>query len=587
MGDKEIGEILKGKRSIPLITGRHPTEQNMWGLFNAETRVISSRMEIFHKLPKGGVYLGLDALIGERADFDSDEAFMSLSNIRSVDEFNKVMADTRARKARFNEAKMTFQSILLENPSIGTEEALQAAQIRLKHEYSRSELSQAHEHITTVLKDGLKLTQTNIMQDGIPHNGYTYKYLEKYEQRKVAKMSILEATLEDLKLLTRPADMANHLAMFETRAQQKIIGAMGVGVVSSASTLFKTRSRLAIDYLKHFKGEQGVFDTMQELGFMPGSLDFKNPNRHAIFQDFIEKKFGDIESTVSSLIEQFTSGGPAQQLVSTKKLNKPGSLGHMWNLITGINNTDHPGTREAFNFLDIPTNHLDFLRGFDQIEKILKQRFPDYEIRLNEMKAPLMHQGRTVTDVLQMALRGRVDETMTQMTPDELQTFQRTLNDRIGFGFAERTSTAWRNSVKQTLFNKIPKSGLGLATGLGLLTFFNPNQLTGGVSDFGMSLGHTPGRKTESGVGNEVLDPKEGEDVFTEKWTHLLKDDPILSDNINKYSQKNYKDFLWNKRMPRTPDPTRMYKRNYIDRRKQYSKYYETNDMRRTKIPGF
>jgi hypothetical protein len=186
-----------------------------------------------------------------------------------------------------------------------------------------------------------------------------------------------------------------------------------------------------------------------------------------------------------------------------------------------------------------------------------------------------------------MSVASRITSGVENLSPKEMSHLLSSYLETSQSSFGARASAAWRDSAKQLLDMNPSKSLMGMGIGLGIMTFLSPDPLTGGIADFGMDLGHRPGFETKSDLGVESLNPEPGQDIYSKKWTYLLKNDPVLKDNMDEFSNKSYKDLNMNGKMYTKFNPKKKFKRNYVDMRQTYNARYETNDMRRANIPKF
>ena len=407
---------------------------------------------------------------------------------------------------------------------------------------------------------------------------------------RIGKASIIDATKTALEKYGSNIHLSDHINEMLSRAQIQNIGKSGIGTVASHATKTTIRLNAVHSYIDRLRNATEISgdlkNDLKALNLFP-QLDFANPTAtmnhfHNIldtYQQSASDAFGRIERILRD---------PEQHLISTKKQLNPKAGEMMFSLIENIQHIHedrHKSIREfwGLNFTDTQLSHL---REGNALHRVLMKRDPLYNQDVTSKLSQTSSVGIGASSLEFYTADHFLKTYIGQLGAGSIDYLASVANDKLKSGFADKSSQAWRTSVKQLLYSNPSKSLLGMGIGLALMTVANPNPMTGSTLDFGMDLGHRPGFDSKSDGGLESLDAEPGNTLFSKKWTYLLKKDPILKDNMDELSDKRYKDLNMNTRNFQEFNPTKKYKRNYIDYRKDYNSRYVSNDMRRAQIPA-
>ncbi len=242
---------------------------------------------------------------------------------------------------------------------------------------------------------------------------------------------------------------------------------------------------------------------------------------------------------------------------------------------------------------------------------------------LSNIAAGFSHDGPGMYNILSQGLLTNFTNGLSHMNPEEKNSAIMEYLGTFGIGkksYARESSRTWANSIKQVLWGKsrdpgrnfltpktdkfyglkkfayehdLGKRGLYGVAAMGLLQFASPNQMSGGLADLGIDLGHRPGTGGEQDIfgrnpspASPNLNPSPEENPFNTRWAHLVKDNPNLEDKWIEYSNKNYKKLYEPMLNINTYPTTNRSTRRYNDSRKKFSTRYKTNDMRRSELVG-
>lgn len=602
LGAKRTLSILQGKEVVPLVTGRHPFETNDMKMGVVEYFIHHDKNRIFKDLPKG-IVLGQKVLEEIKGDLDGDKASIAMADIRSMQEYDQFQASYRNRRARQNKLIANWQTRALETGSYGqATEGMMEEFKKLRTEgrddlfgtrVTRSELRHVAKLAESITKVGIIRTTAIDEASGI------------YEERALSDASLADSNLmrfmnhgnmnasaEQVKKFLTPQDELTYRAEMIAKGRLQTYGAHGIGVVSSHATRTAIRMRAAQNYLSKLGTRAPSEDMIKDLKMlnMFSDADFKDPNSlgkkaSQLFEDHLDL-MDDVIDDISTVMRD-----PEQFLISTKKMTIKDAGRHVLTMVENFPNIwkdQFKETRVAFGMGEkYNETMIGKLRAIESVAFAIEKHDVQHAIDVNSQLAYASSSGVTIPDLQTRVARDFIQRHSSSLSSSILEDLAPIAQTEMTSKFGEKASGAWRNSVKQLLHMNSSKTLGGLALGIGLLNFGNPNQMTGGVSDFGIDLGHRPGFKSESGVGIESLSPEPGMDVYQKKWTYLLKNDPILKDNMSELSNKSYKNLTMNRKSYGMQDPSKKFKRNYIDYRKDYSGRYETNDMRRAVIPSF
>ena len=596
-GEAKYKAIRSGRASVPLLNIRNPIETGTQGLFSDEYYVYNNKDRLFKNMPKG-IVPSLKFLIKAKADTDGDEMGVAILNMMNVKEMNKVLLETRHIHARENAIISEFHKNMFRKNSV--EEAQQATKDFFKGkklhglEVQSGEMDEALRVGLTYLDDfGHILKRAPLLDMGsTKRRGYTLTRMNRAASIKVGKLSLIENTKEALKKYGTNIDLKEHIMDMVSKMQVQNIGKEGIGIVASHATRTNVRFNVMKKYIGDLHKVPGlsndIADGMNSLRLFP-NLDFKNPVHMGMFHDVIntyQESMGKVYDQIGLILR-----GPEQHLISTKKQINADAGEMMFRLIENITHIHEEKHRDVREFFGINFNEtqLSAMREGAALDKTLRKYSPHYAMEVDDELSKVSSVGIGAAHFEAFSARHFIRQHISKITSAQWDNIAAIQNDTLKSGFAEKTASAWRNSVKQLLFSKQGKTAMGMSVGLALMTVANPNQMSGGIMDFGIDLGHKPGFSSQSGHGGplESLDAEPGNDVFQKKWAYMLKNDPILKDNIDKYSDKSYKNLDMNSRTYAQVSPTKKYKRNYIDYRKSYNKRYITNDMRRAEIPSF
>ena len=591
--DVKYKRILTGIDPIPVVSLRNPLDTGTQNLFPVETYIYNTNNRLFKNMPKGLVP-SLKFLLKGIGDTDGDEMGMAMLNTLNIQEFNKVLAETRLINKRENDMISDFHQEAFKTGDYKT------AGERIKEKYLHKDLhgvkvneSELHEALH-IGKQFLEDYGHHMKKDPLLHQarhdkeGYTLERLNVDQRLQIGKASVIEATKQALDKYSNNIVLSQHIQEAVARAQIQNIGKSGIGLVSSYATRTGIRLSAVSEYVGRLTNATDIssdlMTQMKHLGLF-SDADFKNPARSL-------DKFRDIVSTYKehsdnalARIERILRN-PEQHLISTKKQIDPKAGEMMMSLVLDINNIGEDRNSDLRNFwgLDFTSTQLSALREGHALHKAIYASDALYRTDVDRREASTSHNGISIAEVEQYAADSLIRHNVGKLGATEIAHLNTMTASEFTSKFAEKTASAWRDSAKQLLYQSSSKSLMGMGIGLTLLNFGNPNQLSGGISDFGIDLGHRPGFNSESGVGSESLSPEPGQDVFTKKWSYLLKHDPILKDNMDSIAGKSYKDLAMNKKAYLSQPPSKRFKRNYIDYRKEYNSRYETNDMRRARM---
>ncbi|HLD91537.1 MAG TPA: hypothetical protein VI911_11115 [Patescibacteria group bacterium] len=570
---EEIRLMKTGGKSVPVGISRYPLESNMWGLFSGETFVYDQNWAVFQDVRKGTVP-SLDTMLMLRADSDGDNIVTRLLNVKNMEELNKVLTERRGRTKDVYEAMFQYQNNLFKFGN--TTKAKEITEKMYGKKFQPSEIRSIITLTTEMLEDyGHKVSKDPII-------GHKLEELQQSEINKLGNLKFIDASISDLKKFVGSESIQELIEEKTRRFRARVVGQASVGYLSSAASKFKARKDLIMERISLIKDPKLQQDMIK---LFPG-MNQANENAVKIFGDTMSTMFQDLNNSYDDLIRSLTHQGPEQKAISMKKLTENDAISHVLNVVSHVDDLDNASVQGSFKRLsiDISKDNLKKWRFFQDIHKTLLKSDPNYERQYHDATVDLTHNGKNVMDLLNMSLSARFSQGFEQLTPKELQHAMSAYTESTTPSFGTKVSTAWRNSVKQVLEMKPAKSVLGLGIGLSILSLGSPDQLAGGISSFGIDIGHRPGFKSDSDIGMESLSAEPGQDVFTQKWTYLLNNDPILKDNISALSDRSYKDLTMNKKIYTQFNPSKKFKRNYIDYRKNYNSRYQTNDMRRTQI---
>ena len=585
-GKNNMLKILKGETPIPLIALRNPVETGTQLMFPTEMFVFDNNNRLFKNMPKGLVP-SLKFLYKARGDTDGDEMGLAFQRIQSVKDYNTYLNEVRVMNARENEMVIEYQRLLFEH-----KDSTKAAELTKKMfkgnelmgtKVTESELNTAIDLATNYLDD-VNMKLRKISSHNAKTSAYTLEALSREESLHLGKIALVDATREGLSKYAGNIHVDKHIEEMTMRAWVQNIGKEGIGLVASHATRTTIKLNAVHSYLGRLQGlgEDRLSDFTKLHAF--ANLDFKTHSGVNTSKQILNEFMDSTRSAYDKIQKIFRK--PEQILISTKKQISENAGEMMMSLIENIGDIHQERFKHVRDFwgLDLSKDELSAMREGLALHETIAKHDALYKLDVEKKIAYTSGTGVTAAGLDIIPAFDFIRKNAVKLTTDQMDFIQQQSIDKLSSQFSAKTAQGWRNSVKQLLYQNQSKSMMFMGIGLGLVTFFNPNQMTGGVKDFGINLGHRPGFETQSGVGLESLSPEPGQDVFNEKWTHVLKSDPVLKDNIDKYSKQSYKDLAMNERNYTQFNPKKKFKRNYIDHRKQYNARYETNDMRRVRV---
>lgn len=581
MTRQEYRDIILGRTSLSAGLSRYPLESNQWGLFSGETFIYNEQWAMFKHTRKGAVP-SLDTMLLIRADSDGDNIVKRLLQVRDMQEMNKVLKENRTRANEVYEAMSKHQEFLFATGDT-TAARQRMHEAYLKEPGGKFRLSELNS-VITLSTELIEDYAHRIKYEAGTEHGWKLEQLQQAEIDKIGKLNFIDARKSDIRKFMQGQTIEEFSKEQHMRFKARVVGQSAIGYLSSASSKFKARKDLIMDRLGLIKNNPSVQEDILKL--FPG-MDPANEGSLKVFNETMNNTWNKMDQEYDNLIRSLTHQGPEQKAISMKRLLEDDSIDHILNLVDNVHDMDKAvGSIKALN-VDIDESMLSNWRRFQNLHKAFMKVDPTYRQQYHERTVDLSHSGKSAMDLLNMSIASRFSSGIESLSPKEMSHLLTGYLESSTPTFADRASAAWRDSAKQILDMNPSKTLMGMGIGLGIMTFLSPNALTGGVADFGMDLGHTPGFDTKSGVGIESLEPEPGQDVYAKKWTYLLKNDPVLKDNMSEFSGKSYKDLNMNGKMYTKFNPQKKFKRNYIDMRQSYHARYETNDMRRANIPKF
>ena len=594
---KEMEDIMAGRKSMAMIFSRDPIQQNMHKWFSSETYIYDSKSPMFQKMMRGLVMSGRD-MLESKADNDSDKISASILDIKNVQEFGKFSKETRIAAARENQMIYDFHLMSFANHG-----DYKKAGEQLKKKYrgtnlhgfdvNDSELGYITEKATELLDGaGLRMERDPLISKAsTSENGYSLRSLTDMQNARLERFNIIDASKTGIGKHISRISFESYVQQQVMRGRVQNIAAKGIGVVSNYAQKMNIRQQAVIEHLSSLvnakadsKGTTELVEGFKNLGLFP---NIQNMDPSKVFdqaKDILNQYKDRMSTALSNITKAFVE--PIQALTSGKK-----QIGMDADeiFLGALKNLEHIHTDKMSKYregmgIELSSDQISAMKEFKGIHNVLFAKNLRYRLSVSESLNQTSKGGSGIAGLKLMLGQQGIAEGLDNATPAELSALSEKLGMETGSKFAEKTATAWRNSVKPTLYSNKGKTAMGMGVALSLIAFTNPNALTGGMSDLGMDLGHRPGFNSSNGVGIESLDPEPGQDVFSKKWTYLLKNDPILKDNMSKYTDKRYSDINMNTKKYNQFNAVKKYKRNYINQRATYEKRYETNDMRRIMV---